>query len=495
MAEATSQPDGSIHEILKATTFSRDALPYSEEFERHLAEYSNVSGASPTRQQFWRWLSSAAKKGGWKGKKRGEPGPTLTRQQEDAIRELLAGHMGSRDGLPYSTEFETLRHKYNRSTGLSLSEREFWRTLCSVCKQPLRDDVERLLTQAVDSLTNGVDYFNRSSDRGRPASVLIFLEHACEMLLKAGLLQRGVDIRDSSNGYTLSFENCLNRATDDGDVRFLSDDERSTFRVLNGLRDQAQHFLVDVSEQILYTVAQSTLTLFGKLAAPLFGIALAERLPRRVLPLSTDPPESIHIVMDAEFSQLKKLLASGGVENVRAEAKLRSLMAIDRALEGQQAQVPTAELDAARRSASESAVWDEVFKGIARLRMTTDGSGVGVALTILKHDGIPVRVVRDGEGAEATIAVRKINNTEFYCFGAKELGRRLKLDMHKTLALIRHLGLQKDIDCFCEITIGRSKHKMYSQNALARLRAEIPNLDLEAVCRAYSARSGKHSQM
>lgn len=493
MVNAAARSDGAIRDILKATSLSRDALPYSDEFEQHFAEYCKASGISHTRQRFWRAISSAAKKGGWKGKKRGEPAPPLAHQQEDELRQLLAGRLGERDSLPYSPDFDTLRHKYNQLTNLSLSERAFWRVLCSVCKQPLRDDMERLLTQAVDSLTNGVDHFNRSSDQGRPASVLIFLEHACEMLLKAGLLQRGSDIRDAASGYTLSFENCLNRATDDGKVKFLSDDERSTLRVLNGLRDQAQHFLVDVSEQVLYTVAQSTLTLFGKLVARLFGVSLAERLPRRVLPLSTDPPQSIHIVMDAEFSQLKMLLSSGEADGVRAEAKLRSLMAIDRALEGQPVHVPTAELDAARQSVTESAAWDEVFKGISHLRMTTDGSGVGVALTIHKHDGIPIRVARDGEDAAATIAVRKINNTEFYCFGAKELGKRLRLDMHKTLALIWKLGLQQDDNYFSEITIGKSKHRMYSQNALARLRAEIPNLDLDAVCREYSARPKKQA--
>jgi hypothetical protein len=139
--------------------------------------------------------------------------------------------------------------------------------------------------------------------------------------------------------------------------------------------------------------------------------------------------------------------------------------------------VPTEELTAARQRVSGAAAWDEVFKGIARLRLTADGSGIGVALTIQKQGGIPVRLVRDGEDPAATVAVRKVNSTDFSCFGAKELGKRLKLDLHKTLALIWKLGLQRDADCFSEISIGRSKHKMYSQNALARLREEIPNLD------------------
>ncbi|HEY1192028.1 MAG TPA: hypothetical protein VGE74_30640 [Gemmata sp.] len=166
MSEATAHLRGSIREILKATTFTRDALPYSDEFERHDTPHAAGAGDRVTRQQFWRALSSAAKKGGWKGKKRGAPAPSLGHQHEDTLWSLLAGRLGERDDRPSSADFDTFRQRFNQTTGLSLTEREFWRAVCSVCKQPLRDDVELLLTQAVDSMTNAVDHFNGSSERG-----------------------------------------------------------------------------------------------------------------------------------------------------------------------------------------------------------------------------------------------------------------------------------------------------------------------------------------
>ena len=55
------------------------------------------------------------------------------------------------------------------------------------------------------------------------------LDHACELLLKAGLIQRGCDIRDAS-GHTWSFEQCVNKATDEGEVKFLSPDQRRALR-------------------------------------------------------------------------------------------------------------------------------------------------------------------------------------------------------------------------------------------------------------------------
>ena len=50
---ATERP--SISDILKRTEFSRDALPYSDEFERHYAAFAGADGGT-TRQQFWRSL-------------------------------------------------------------------------------------------------------------------------------------------------------------------------------------------------------------------------------------------------------------------------------------------------------------------------------------------------------------------------------------------------------------------------------------------------------
>jgi hypothetical protein len=422
-----------------------------------------------------------AKKGGWKGKKRGAAAPQLTSQQADALRQLVAGRLGRRDGLPYSDEFESLRTQFNVTAKLTLNAQQFWRVVSHLGKQPIRPDADRLLRQAIDSLTLGVDQFNRSAEQGRQASVVMFLDHACEMILKAALLQRGCDIRDPGTGYTFSFDTCLNKATDDAAVKYLSDDERRTLRVLNALRDQAQHFVVDVSELVLYTVSQSILTLFGSLLARLFAIPLSDRLPRRVMSLSTDPPRDIHVVMDEEFSQLKKLLRKrGGAEGV-AEPKLRCLMAIDRAVRAEDTHVPTAELKAVQKVIRESPTWDEVFKGIAQLTFKADGTGIGIALTITKHGGIPVRVVGEGESSEATITIRRVEDTSFYCYGLRDFAKQLKVGANRMLALIHHLNLQSDQTCYKEIRLGSIRCKRYSKNALDRLREALPTVDLEDV--------------
>lgn len=48
-----------------------------------------------------------------------------------------------------------------------------------------------LFTKAVDSLVLSIEHYNRPWDRGRVDAVLILLDHAFEMLLKAAIPHRG----------------------------------------------------------------------------------------------------------------------------------------------------------------------------------------------------------------------------------------------------------------------------------------------------------------
>jgi hypothetical protein len=481
MAKAAVQHDSLIRTILESTEWTRDALPYTDEFDNLLQGYAEQSGEAPTKQQFWRMLSNAAKSGGWKGKKRGEPAPELSLQQEDVLRSLIAGKLGSQDGLAYTPEFAEIRSGFNSKTGLSLTDQQVWRAIGNVGKRSLRPDVEALAGQAVDSLLLGIEHFNRPSERGRQVSILLMLDHACEMLLKAAILQRSGTIRNPKTGYAHSFEYCLNLATDDGQLKFLSEDERRTLRVLNALRDQAQHYLVDVSEQMLYTVAQGTVTLVADLMARLFGRLLCNSVPERVLPISMNPPRDVNVLMDDEFNQLKKLLKKGASQPTLSEPRLRSMVTIDRALNLQEVQVTEEELAALAETVQAADDWRDVFKGIAHVQLSADGTGVAMAIHITKKGGIPVHLAQDGEVPQATIAVRKVNDTDFYCYSSTAMAKKIGVTGPRTVALIRYLKLQDDPNCFREIKIGKSRFKMYSNNALTKLREALPGVDLDVV--------------
>lgn len=112
----------------------------------------------------------------------------------------------------------------------------------------MRREARLLLDKAFNSLVLSIEFFNRPHDRGRVCSSLILLDHAFEMFLKAAILHRGGKIRERRAKETIGFDACVRRALSDGSVKFLSDEQVLLLQTINGLRDAAQHHLLDVSE-------------------------------------------------------------------------------------------------------------------------------------------------------------------------------------------------------------------------------------------------------
>lgn len=57
-------------------------------------------------------------------------------------------------------------------------------------------DVAELKKRAINSLVLGIELFNRPHDAGRAESVLMLLHHAFEMLLKAIIIEGGIDVEE-----------------------------------------------------------------------------------------------------------------------------------------------------------------------------------------------------------------------------------------------------------------------------------------------------------
>jgi hypothetical protein len=120
----------------------------------------------------------------------------------------------------------------------------------------VRREAKLLLAKSINSLTLAIEHFNRPFDCGRTDAVLILLDHSFEMLLKAAILHRGGRIRKPKAKQTIGFEECVHKAID-GRRSFLSNEQALLLQTLNGLRDAAQHHLVDISEQHLYNPCSS----------------------------------------------------------------------------------------------------------------------------------------------------------------------------------------------------------------------------------------------
>src|SRR5262249_7082710 len=182
-----------------------------------------------------------------------------------------------------------------------------------------------LLEKASDSLLLAIEKFNCPFERGRVTWVLIALDHAFEMLLKASVLHRGGVIRKKGASETLGFDACVRTGLSNGKVKFLTDEQALTLQMLNGLRDAAQHHLLTIHEAQLYIHAQAGVTLFRDLLKSIFQQDLSDYLPKRVLPISTQAPVDLSALFDSETAEIRKLLRRRKRAQVEIDARLRPL--------------------------------------------------------------------------------------------------------------------------------------------------------------------------
>ncbi len=126
----------------------------------------------------------------------------------------------------------------------------------------MKKEVKVLLSKSIDSLFLSIEHFNRPWDRGRPEAVLILLDRSFELLFKSIIVHRGGKIRERRAKETLGFDLCVRKCLSDVKVKCLSEEEAMTVQIVNSLRDAAQHYLLELSEQQLYIYTQGGLTLY-----------------------------------------------------------------------------------------------------------------------------------------------------------------------------------------------------------------------------------------
>jgi hypothetical protein len=305
------------------------------------------------------------------------------------------------------------------------------------------------------------------------------------MLLKASLLHRNGKIREPRAKQTIGFDACVRKALSDANVKFLTREQALTLQSINSLRDAAQHHLVDLSEQLLYLHAQSGVTLFRDLLKGVFQRELTADLPERVLPVSTTPPADIETLFDTEIDHIKILLRPKRRRRVEAYARLRGLAILEGAMQGERIQPGSGDLNRLARKIQDGESWDELFPGVASIEFSTKGYGPSVDLRISKKEGTPVRLVPEGTPGAAVVAIKRVDELGFYNLSLTQLAENVGLSGPKTIALLRHLNLQSDPDCFKQIVIGQSKFNRYSQKAIDKLKKELPVVDMQKVWAQY----------
>lgn len=352
----------------------------------------------------------------------------------------------------------------------------------------MRKEARVLHAKAVDSLILAVDHFNRSYDRGRCEAVLILMDRAFELLLKAIIIHKGGEIRERrKEGVTIGFDLCLRKCLSDAALKCLSDDDAVALQSLNSLRDAAQHYVVDVSEEQLYVYAQMGVTLFARLAHEALALPIRNEIPARVLPISPKPPKDLGALFDLEFADIKRMVAPGSRKRMDARAKLRSLAILQASLDGQKILPSDAELDQIVRRINAGEPWRSIFPGVALLSIEADPTGPGLTIRITRNQGEAVRTTKEGDPNSTVVAVKTVNALDYYSLGLRDLAAKLRVTQPKLLCLIMHDKMQDNIDYYREFRLTKQPVKRYSPKALEYLRKRLGEIDLEDLWRLTKA--------
>ena len=351
----------------------------------------------------------------------------------------------------------------------------------------MRKEAQTLHGKAVAARVLAVDHFNRAWDRGRTEAVLILLDRAFELLLKAIIIHRGGNIREMAReGTTIGFDLCLRKCLSDSKLKCLSEDEAVALQALNTLRDAAQHHMSEVSEEMLYVHAQSALTLFGRLVGDVLGRPFRNEVPRRILPVCANPPTDLAALFTIEFADIKRMVTPGNRKRLDAKAKLRSLAVLQASLDGLRSQPTERELDAVVRRINKGEDWHTIFPGVSALTIQQEPTGPGLTIRISRNQGEAVQLVDEGDPNATVVAVKKINELDFYNLGAKDMATKLGITQHKMLWLMAREKLAAHPDHHKIIKVGATEHKRYSGLCLKRLRELLAD---EAIHEAYASRN------
>lgn len=348
----------------------------------------------------------------------------------------------------------------------------------------MRREARLLKAKAIASLRRAAQAFNSLEDDGRVTTVLLHSQHSFEMLLKAALVERKQRVFDPKSGRSIGFQRALNLARQE---LGLSQEVVGTLRALDAMRDDEQHYLGGNDEALLYLHLRAGVTVFDDVLHDVFGESLADVLPTRVLPISTEPPADLDLLINRQFRQIGELLQPGRRQRPEARRMIRTLLA----LEGHVAdEVDVSERDVNRveRGVREGKSRDDVFPRLHGLGTEIEGSGLTVRVRITRQpDAPPVRLVGQDEPVEAA-AIREVDLQNTFKHSPKPLADKLKIDTGRAKALRWELGIEDDPTCRHDFVFGRMKLPMYSDRALERMRDAIAaGVDLNAVRARFRA--------
>jgi hypothetical protein len=166
---------------------------------------------------------------------------------------------------------------------------------------------------------------------------------------------------------------------------------------------------------------------------------------------------------------------------------------MDSTLKGEKAQPDSRDLRQIGEELIRGREWAELFVGAAAVEISATGSGPTLSLRLSKKEGVPTQLVPEGTPEASVVAVKRVNELDFYSLGANQLAKKLKLSTPKTVTIVDYLNIRKDPSCYKEFKIGRVVHKRYSPQALERIADALKKESADEIwAKRYAAQSMDH---
>jgi hypothetical protein len=164
------------------------------------------------------------------------------------------------------------------------------------------------------------------------------------------------------------------------------------------------------------------------------------------------------------------MVGPGSRKRLDAKAKLRSLAILQASLDGRRSQPSEAELEKVVKRINAGEDWRAIFPGVSTLTIHEEANGPGLTIRITKNQGESVQLVKDGDPNATVVAVKKINELDYYSLGARDMAEKLDGTLHKMLWVMKREKLASHLDNHKVIKIGGTTHKRYNGPCLKRLR-------------------------
>lgn len=335
-------------------------------------------------------------------------------------------------------------------------------------------DARTLKAKSISSLKMAMVAFNSYDDDGRITAVLMNLQHASEMLLKAVLSQRKAQVFDKETGKSIGFERCLGLCVAHHQ---LTIGEAGIMRAIDALRDAAQHWYVFVSEDLLYLQTRAFITAYDAYLQRMFEVDLQSHIPARVLPISTLPPGDFEFLVDREFGYINELLQPGRRARDEARARIRSLLAIE-AIVADEVEISERDIDRIERAMRGGADFNAVFPRLSTVGTNLEGDGINLTVHFTKKQGAPVHFV-GGDDPSSAAAVREVDLRRKFHLQAKELALTVGLTPPRAHLLRKYLGIDDNAACRHVFEFGSQKISCFSDNAVREMKAALDVIDID----------------